>query len=46
MNGHPNDIIITDLITVIKLKQREKNEITVTMDENESFISDKGGISK
>ena len=41
---YPHDASITDLIIVIKRKQKNHHEIIVKMDGNEAFVSSKGGM--
>ena len=43
---YPHDASITDLIIVIKRKQKDHHEIIVTVDGNESFVSSKGGMTR
>ena len=45
-NIHPHDAAITDLIIAIKRKQKDRHEIIVTVDDNEVFVSSKGGIAR
>ena len=42
---HPHHAIINDLIKDIKAKQKYNNEIIITIDGDEPFISSNGGIS-
>ena len=46
IKGHPHDVIINDLSKTIKEKQKNKHEIIITIDGNETFSSSSGGIAK
>ena len=44
--GHPHDVIINDLILAIKEKQKNNDEIMLTIDGNKTLSSSSGGIAK
>ena len=43
--GHPHNIIIDDLIKLIKEKQNGKHKTILTIDKNEPFVAFSGGIA-
>ena len=45
-HDHPRDTAIISIIKAINIKRTEGRDIVICMDGDESFTSDKGGISK